>query len=40
LILGAGALLRPDQSTVDAVDDDWDQFSSFEAYDTFTGRGR
>ncbi|MBK3395719.1 MULTISPECIES: site-specific DNA-methyltransferase [Methylobacterium] len=36
LQLGAGALLRPDQSTVDAVDDDWDQFSSFEAYDTFT----
>jgi modification methylase len=25
LQLGAGALLRPDQSTVDAVDDDWDQ---------------
>ncbi|WP_091746229.1 site-specific DNA-methyltransferase [Methylobacterium sp. ap11] len=36
LQLGTGALLRPDQSTVDAVDDDWDQFSSFEAYDTFT----
>jgi modification methylase len=36
LQLGAGALLRPDQSTVDAVDDDWDQFASFEAYDTFT----
>ncbi|WP_279356454.1 site-specific DNA-methyltransferase [Methylobacterium indicum] len=36
LQLGAGALLRPDQSAVDAVDDDWDQFASFEAYDTFT----
>ncbi|TNC07437.1 site-specific DNA-methyltransferase [Methylobacterium terricola] len=36
LQLGTGALLRPDQSTVDAVDDDWDQFASFEAYDTFT----
>ncbi|WP_083469259.1 site-specific DNA-methyltransferase [Methylobacterium variabile] len=36
LQLGAGALLRPDQSTVDAVDDDWDQFASFEAYDAFT----
>ncbi|MGE7417256.1 site-specific DNA-methyltransferase [Methylobacterium tarhaniae] len=36
LQLGANALLRPDQSTVDAVDDDWDQFASFEAYDAFT----
>lgn len=36
LQLGAGTLLRPNQSTVDAVDDDWDQFASFEAYDTFT----
>jgi modification methylase len=36
LQLGAGSLLRPDQSRVDAVDDDWDQFTSFEAYDTFT----
>ncbi len=31
-----GALTRPDQSLVDAVDDEWDQFSSFEAYDAFT----
>ena len=26
-----GELRRPDQSKVDAVDDHWDQFSSFEA---------
>ncbi len=31
-----GDLLRPDNSKVDAVDDDWDQFASFEAYDDFT----
>jgi modification methylase len=31
-----GALLRPDQSKVDAVDDEWDQFESFQAYDAFT----
>ncbi len=31
-----GDLHRPDQSKVDAVDDDWDQFESFEAYDAFT----
>lgn len=31
-----GHLLRPDHSTVDAVDDAWDQFDSFAAYDTFT----
>ncbi|MDR3376333.1 MAG: site-specific DNA-methyltransferase [Ancalomicrobiaceae bacterium] len=31
-----GALRRPDQSLVDAVDDAWDQFDSFEAYDAFT----
>lgn len=30
------ALFRPDQSMVDAVDDDWDQFSDFAAYDAFT----
>jgi modification methylase len=30
------ALQRPDQSTVDAVDDAWDQFESFAAYDAFT----
>jgi modification methylase len=31
-----GDLLRPDNSKVDAVDDHWDQFESFAAYDTFT----
>ncbi|MCF3640132.1 site-specific DNA-methyltransferase [Rhizobium sp. TRM95111] len=31
-----GMLTRPDQSVVDAVDDEWDQFASFEAYDAFT----
>jgi len=31
-----GELLRPDHSKVDAVDDHWDQFSSFAAYDKFT----
>src|ERR1700674_76323 len=31
-----GDLKRPDDSKVDAVDDDWDKFSSFEAYDAFT----
>jgi modification methylase len=31
-----GDLLRPDNSKVDAVDDDWDRFDSFETYDTFT----
>jgi modification methylase len=32
----AGDLKRPDDSRVDAVDDDWDRFSSFSAYDDFT----
>ena len=32
----AGDLKRPDDSKVDAVDDDWDQFASFKAYDDFT----
>lgn len=32
----AGDLHRPDQSLVDAVDDDWDKFSTFDAYDAFT----
>src|SRR5688572_23127089 len=32
----AGDLKRPDDSKVDAVDDDWDQFASFKAYDEFT----
>ena len=31
-----GDLLRPDNSLVDAVDDDWDKFDSFGAYDAFT----
>ena len=31
-----GALARPDQSVVDAVDDDWDKFASFADYDSFT----
>jgi modification methylase len=31
-----GGLTRPDQSKVDAVDDDWDKFASFSAYDDFT----
>ena len=29
-------LTRPDQSLVDAVDDDWDRFASFGDYDRFT----
>ena len=33
-----GDLHRPDNSKVDAVDDHWDQFSSFAAYDDFTRR--
>ena len=31
-----GDLKRPDDSHVDAVDDDWDKFASFAAYDDFT----
>ena len=31
-----GTLHRPDHSLVDAVDDAWDQFSDFAAYDAFT----
>ena len=31
-----GDLWRPNLTKVDAVDDDWDQFTDFEAYDTFT----
>ncbi|MEE9433077.1 MAG: site-specific DNA-methyltransferase [Sphingorhabdus sp.] len=31
-----GDLLRPDGSRVDAVDDDWDKFDTFAAYDKFT----
>ena len=33
-----GALSRPDQSLVDAVDDDWDKFADFATYDAFTRR--
>jgi modification methylase len=29
-------LFRPDNSRVDGVDDEWDKFASFEAYDAFT----
>ncbi|MBM3502876.1 MAG: site-specific DNA-methyltransferase [Alphaproteobacteria bacterium] len=32
----AGELLRPNNSRVDGVDDDWDRFASFEDYDRFT----
>ncbi len=32
----SGALKRPNNTTVDAVDDDWDKFDSFTAYDRFT----
>jgi modification methylase len=31
-----GELTRPDNSRVDGVDDDWDRFDSFAAYDAFT----
>ncbi|WP_304945413.1 MULTISPECIES: site-specific DNA-methyltransferase [unclassified Xanthobacter] len=31
-----GELKRPDESRVDAVDDAWDQFESFAAYDAFS----
>jgi modification methylase len=31
-------LWRPNMTLVDAVDDDWDKFDSFEAYDNFTRR--
>src|SRR3984957_17217071 len=31
-----GALLRPDQSLVDGVDDAWDKFADFAEYDAFT----
>jgi modification methylase len=33
-----GDLHRPDNSRVDGVDDHWDQFDSFAAYDAFTRR--
>jgi modification methylase len=31
-----GELLRPDNSKVEGVDEDWDRFSDFSAYDDFT----
>lgn len=31
-----GELWRPNQTRVDGVDDDWDQFESFKTYDQFT----
>ena len=31
-----GDLFRPEGSRVDAVDDDWDKFDTFESYDRFT----
>ena len=31
-----GELHRPDNSRVDGVDDEWDQFASFAAYDKFS----
>jgi len=31
-----GELRRPDDSVVDAVDDEWDRFTDFAAYDAFT----
>src|SRR3954467_13159346 len=31
-----GDLFRPEGSRVDAVDDDWDKFETFAAYDEFT----
>ncbi len=32
----SGELLRPDQSRVEGVDEAWDQFATFQAYDAFT----
>jgi modification methylase len=32
----AGELRRPNDTVVDAVDDEWDRFASFEEYDRFT----
>ncbi|MHC8508656.1 MAG: DNA methyltransferase [Rhodospirillales bacterium] len=32
----SGELTRPDHSVVDGVDDDWDKFDNFAAYDKFT----
>jgi modification methylase len=38
LQLRTSDLRRPNDTLVDGVDDPWDQFSSFEAYDRFTER--
>src|ERR1700761_5213002 len=35
-----GSLLRPDNSEVDAVDDDWDKFPAFGRYDDSPRAGR
>ena len=34
--LQPGDLTRPDNSHVDAVNNEWDKFASFAAYDEFT----
>ena len=34
-----GDLLRPDNSKVDAVDDDWDKFADFARYDASPAPG-
>ena len=34
-----GELLRPNNSVVDAVDNDWDKFDTFQAYDQFSATG-
>ncbi|MDB5697443.1 MAG: site-specific DNA-methyltransferase, partial [Alphaproteobacteria bacterium] len=31
-----GELFRPEGGRVDAVDDDWDKFDTFQTYDAFT----
>src|SRR5262245_4270928 len=36
ILLLQGDLKRPDDSRVDAADDAWDTFASFDAYDDFT----
>lgn len=34
-----GELYRPNQTKVDAVNDEWDKFESIQAYDEFCGNG-
>ncbi len=34
-----GELHRPNNTKVDAVDDDWDKFADFATYDRFTESG-